>query len=102
MRVKDGVISQICVHPKIQWAIVEADSIWRRLGRTEGVTVTSLLDGHHKRGSKHYTGEAADLRIRYWTQPQRDLAVKYLVQALGNDFDVVLEPTHIHIEWDPK
>jgi hypothetical protein len=68
-----------------------------------GVTLTSGREGKHGRGSLHYVGMAIDLRIN--TLPS--MAVKQrvcddLALALGEQFDVVLESSHIHCEYQPK
>lgn len=77
-----------------------ADSVYTE--HEKDVTVTSLMDGNHKRGSKHYIGHAVDLRI--WGIPEMELEeiVSEIQIYLGDDFDVILEKTHIHCEYDPK
>lgn len=61
--------------------------------------VTSLVEGTHTRASLHYTGCAADLRL----PPSRAVEVVAALQsALGDDFDVVLEGDHVHMEFQPK
>ena len=67
------------------------------------MVVTSLLDGKHSETSLHYAGEAADLRTRNIPQdvdPQ-DIR-KEIKDRLGEDFDVILESTHLHIEHQPR
>jgi hypothetical protein len=90
------------------------------------MVVTSAADGSHSEGSRHYPGLAWDIRylgdreggvdLNKLTAPsliplgaedfahlQREHArqwAKRAAQTLGSDYDVVLEPTHIHIEWD--
>ena len=66
------------------------------------LVVTSLMDGRHMEGSKHYTGNAADFRIWNFEAHELPYVVKQLKNILGNDYDVVLESTHIHVEYDPK
>lgn len=67
---------------------------------TEDVmTITSITDGDHMAGSLHNTGDAFDLRL-----PVKRMGVNLvsaLREALGGDFDVVLEADHIHVEYDP-
>lgn len=61
--------------------------------------VTSIMEGTHSRASLHYTGVAADLRL----PPSRAVELVAALQAaLGEDFDVVLEADHIHVEFQPK
>lgn len=64
--------------------------------------VTAGRDGVHQIQSKHYTDEALDLR-RFHLEPHEvEPVVQGLKQALGKDFDVVLEHDHLHVEYDPK
>jgi hypothetical protein len=86
------------VSHQILKAIGVAAAIYRRHDRV--LTVTSLMDGKHMEGSKHYTGHAADLRTRNLISPR--VVADELAHALGPDYDVVLEKDHIHMEYDPK
>ena len=67
--------------------------------------VTSTYEGSHSPGSLHYCHQAIDIRkpayIANIPLPVVDF-VAQLAQILGEDFDVVLESDHIHIEYDPK
>lgn len=73
------------------------------------MVVTSVCDGKHMKGSKHYGGNAFDVRtwidynsgVQMSPDTKHDIAVR-LVKVLGKDWDVVIESTHIHIEYDPK
>lgn len=61
--------------------------------------ITSTYEGNHSAGSLHYANQAYDLRYptddhEFWQL----LAINYL----GEDFDVVAERDHLHIEYDPK
>lgn len=64
--------------------------------------ITSISDGRHMPGSLHYIGHAFDFRRRDLTPELVDAIVKDLAEALGEDFDVVLKPTHVHVEYQPK
>ena len=73
-------------------------------------SVHAAKSARHPR-SLHYEGLALDLRLPgRWTgtawrdksDPAIDRAVHAaLAAALGPEFDVVLEATHIHVEFDP-
>ena len=71
--------------------------------------VTSGCDGKHGKDSLHYIHCAIDCRIWFikngkqvrLTKQTQTLIKKDLDKALGPDFDIVIEPSHIHIEWDP-
>lgn len=75
------------------------------LARGIPVVISSVNDGQHMSGSLHYAGRAFDFRLpsRYTgsDRTNRDVQTE-LKQALGSDFDVVLESDHFHVEYDPK
>tara|TARA_R110000803_G_scaffold3216_3_gene10929 strand:- start:3161 stop:3475 length:315 start_codon:yes stop_codon:yes gene_type:complete len=87
--------------PEMAAAIPIIASTYFRLGYTDCV-FTSGVDGDHMEGSKHYEGGALDLRI--WEVPHDDLShlKAAIAGALTDEFDVVGEETHIHIEFDAK
>lgn len=95
----------------IQWQaiviIATAHQVWQQCG-FDHVTVTAITDGEHKEGSLHYAGLAVDLRTRnddgvtQWAPGIKRMLRDTLKNALGADFDVVVEGTHIHVEYDPK
>lgn len=87
-----GLSFHICL------ALVKAMKVWKLNGMME-LLVTSARDGKHMDGSKHYTGEAVDLRSR--NLPDAVSMRNQLQHELGPDFDVILERDHIHIEYDP-
>lgn len=87
----------------VQWqmfhAAIVAEQIYKKFGAE--CVITAGTDGKHMEGSLHYKGCALDMRT--WNVAGRELQVKVeLQQALGKDYDVVLEKDHIHVEWDPK
>jgi hypothetical protein len=65
--------------------------------------LTSGREGVHMPGSKHYSGNAGDYRIRHLEDSSMAAAiVEELRGCFTDDYDVVLEETHIHVEYDPK
>lgn len=66
----------------------------------ESMTITSARDGKHMKGSLHYCGCAVDLRI--WGLPDAKGLANRLRRNLSQEFDVILEDTHLHVEFDPK
>jgi hypothetical protein len=62
--------------------------------------ITCTWGDTHNPGSLHYAHKAVDLRLRDFHGVDLDVGV--LRALLGKDFDVVKEPSHIHIEYDPK
>ena len=66
--------------------------------------VTSANDSKHGRGSLHFDGSALDYRTRHIPETGFDWAIfmQDIKDALGPEFDVVLESDHIHVEYQPK
>jgi hypothetical protein len=96
---KEGVrIQGISNEMTIAFAIIIATMT--RLGYS--TIITSCIDGKHSRGSLHYVGNALDIRHNIIPEDRREAVRQQLAIALGMDFDVVLEKTHFHIEYQPK
>jgi hypothetical protein len=62
--------------------------------------LTCATDSQHMPGSLHYVGLAIDIRTAGVPEPLK--LVARLRTALNQEFDVVLESDHIHIEFQPK
>ncbi len=88
------------IQPEILLAIQEAREVYRAYDAT--LVITSALDRKHMTGSKHYDGQAVDLRTKNLMSPNRARVAEAINRALGPQYDVVLESDHIHIEFDPK
>jgi hypothetical protein len=71
------------------------------------VWITSANDSTHMEGSLHFNNRAFDIRIsniiaatefpyaaRMWAEKMQIM--------LGDDYDVLLEHDHIHVEYDPE
>ena len=87
--------------PEMYLALELAEPIFA--GEGVELVVTSTGGGKHKRGSLHYVGLAVDLRTRDLPDKESKIRVhKVLARALGQDYDIVLEKDHIHVEFDPK
>ena len=101
MKFKEGVDSTR-ITPELIIALVIADFVWKSHG--QDLVITSLNDSKHSRTSLHYSGQAADLRSRYFTAEEKRSVATDLEAALGHshDYDVVVENDHIHLEWQPK
>jgi len=91
----DGVTDNM-----LQAALI-IDAIMQRYLGTEAV-VTSAKDGVHGDNSLHYVGNAMDFRTRDMKPTMRKLMRDIIATKLGNDFDVVLESDHLHVEYDPE
>jgi hypothetical protein len=69
---------------------------------TQPCVITSACDGTHSINSLHYTGYALDLRTKSVIPAMLSLIVRDIKRDLGEQFDVVEEEDHLHVEFDPK
>ena len=99
MKVKPGV-SLKHLKPQMLVALTAAELIW--WGRGEELVITSGSDGIHAEHSLHYLGYALDFRTHYFDPQVQEWIRDQLASALGDEYDVVLENTHMHVEYDPK
>jgi hypothetical protein len=103
IKFKDGVKAYCktgTVRRETWYAIEEAEKVYKQFGKD--CIVTSLCDGKHSRHSRHYFGNAVDFRTRHLTDEEKLQVVDLLAKILGNDYDCILEKTHLHCEHDPK
>jgi len=101
MRLKDDSVNPFGMRPELMLALLVADDEYRTIGIE--LVITSLNDAAHSEKSKHYQGAAADLRTR--TLPEEvspESMGERIRRRLNKHYDVVVEPTHIHIEYDPR
>jgi hypothetical protein len=97
--------------PSLVLALIVADQIRGELGYDYTI-ITSINDGQHSHGSRHYSGDAGDIRTWDMQPDHRDRFESRLKDRLGPDYDVVIESTerngntrwaeHAHIEHHPK
>lgn len=110
MYIKPGV-RLVGMKPEMFFALQVADNLairmqWHAL--KEGLPIfeepvlTSGVDGAHSYGSLHYSGNAADLRSHHYNADQIVEFVRALSERLGQNYDVVAEEDHIHLEYQPK
>lgn len=100
MRIKPGASLQ-GLQPVMRKVLLEADEVWQENGHPEGATITSGTDGVHSAGSVHYYGYAVDVRTRDDAPAVVDGMARDLQRRLGPRYQVVVEPTHVHVEWWP-
>lgn len=87
------------LHPRVKSVIVlTADLVHQTAGKE--CVVTSLCDGVHSPNSYHYLLGAADFRTRHLTEEEQEGVAARLARKLGDQWDVVLESDHLHVEWD--
>lgn len=99
MRLKDSTVNLEGVQWQMFKAAIVAERIWASFGAE--LVITSANDGKHLPHSFHYKGLALDLRT-YNLHGRERMAAQELAIALGEEYDVVLEKDHIHLEHDPK
>lgn len=101
VKLKEGV-TLLGLAPQMVIAVMAADALYERYG--VDCVITSGNDGKHSVKSKHYAGCALDFRTRDLQDPifhGKEIADE-LRAALGQDYDVILETDHIHVEWEPR
>ncbi len=100
-RIKPGVnISGLRPEILLAWDIV--DQIYE-LHDIKYCWMTSGLDSNHSWGSLHFSGLAIDIRIHNIpSNIDRKAIVSIIKDYIGNQYDVILESDHIHIEFQPK
>ena len=100
MRLKSNV-KITGIRPEILLALTIANDVYKKHGHN--LVVTSLLDGVHSKNSLHYAGCAADLRTMAAHIPKSTIAAisEEIRRALTSDFDLVVEPDHLHLEFQP-
>jgi len=85
---------------EILLAVMIADSVYKR--HSKELVITEGTGGKHGHGSLHYVGQAIDIRTNYFTKEQTELVASEIKEALNEQYDVVIEKTHMHIEFQPK
>lgn len=100
--------------PAIFALIGVVDPIFEKYG--EETIITSGEDGVHSRKSLHYRGDAFDVDLigdgagpggtleeMSESEEARMIEITQEIrERLGRDWDVVLEETHLHLEFQPK
>ena len=101
MKKKNKDVNIIGLNKEIRLVFEKIEKV-RKLynGADYEVTVTSGRDGIHMKNSRHYTGDAIDIRSTDMKLPE--YTTRKIGEELGNNFDVLFENDHIHIEYDPK
>ena len=103
MRLKDDSVQIFGLSPQIIFAAYVADEVYKLYGIETGATITSGSDGEHSDTSLHYAGNAIDVRTKHLPDSVSPATIAREIKArLNIDFDVLVEPTHIHIEYQPR
>lgn len=88
------------LQPPMILAAIIAERIFDKYGYD--AVITSGIDGKHMPGSLHYVGFAFDLRSNIIPKDQQEPVRADLKSCLGDDYDVVVEGDHYHVEFQPK
>ena len=91
-----------CLREEIRYAILVVSYVLDE-NKLHG-TLTHGNDGEHMVGSLHYKNRAIDVDWAPWDGPPTDIELvrDTVALILGDDYDVVAESTHLHVEHDPK
>ncbi len=101
IRLKDKTVNVKGLKQVISQKLIGLGNICKAIeGEKYIMTITSAKDGVHMKGSKHYSGEAID--VRKFDMKNVKIVVEEFKEYLGKDYDVINEKTHIHIEYDKK
>lgn len=102
---KAATVNDRALRQELRQAYLVAQQVWGYQDDEEReLWITSANDGDHMTGSLHYKNRALDIVWQGMAgEPQmRGTYVEALAWYLGEDFDVVDEEDHIHLEHDPK
>lgn len=102
MLLKNGVKVK-GIKPELVMGILLTESLWKLTLRTnDPIVITSITDGKHSVNSLHYKGLGFDVRTKFLTSSQKSIFFDALKKNMDLEFDIVMEDSHIHIEFDPK
>jgi len=88
------------IDPRMWVRIGDIHAVFARHGRA--CIITSGRDGRHGPHSHHYRGRALDFRTRHLSEAEKLKISSEIRARLEPEFDVVLEKTHLHVEFDPQ
>ncbi len=86
--------------PEALYAWTVAIEAARHVG-ADSLVMSGGREGAHSRKSKHWSGLAFDCYVTDWTLKRAQFR-DALRESLPLDYDVVLEDSHVHVEFDPE
>jgi len=93
----NGHVKLANLHPAMVVACMVIEPIATAYGQE--LVVTSAADGTHShRNSKHHIGCALDFRT--WFVIDKAAFEAEIQEALTDEFYVVVEPTHLHVQYN--
>ena len=89
------------LRPEMVPAMLATYSVYIQIGYP--CIITSGVEGKHKRQSAHYSGRAFDVRTkRVGMSSVVATRAKTMIQLqLHEDYQVIVEGDHLHVEFDP-
>lgn len=100
--IKSGIgAARVVMLQSCMWGVAAiVDQVYEENGIKE-CWITAGIDGQHQDGSLHYVGYAIDVRTNNVPTGELDPIRAEIKRRLGDDFDVVKEGDHFHIEAQP-
>lgn len=86
--------------PQLVIAFIVANDVYKAHGQE--LVITSVDDSKHGSTTLHGKGQAFDCRTSYFINGEGQRVANEIRAKIDDDFDVVYEKDHIHIEYDPK
>lgn len=83
-------------------------NVARTYGGVGDVMITAGTNGRHMKGSRHYSGDALDVRSKTFpSEAEKQGFVSAVLARLGPGYEGILEDSstpneHFHFEYDPK
>lgn len=99
MELKAGV-GTAGLRPELLLGLIIAQTVYKEY--SVPFVVTEITGAEHSVGSLHYLGLAADLRSRDIPKAVFNALVSVLRRRLGDDFEVLVESDHLHLQYRPK
>lgn len=99
IKIKDDV-NILGLRTELILAVLAAQSFCSSINKD--CVITSCVDSMHSFTSLHYAGCALDFRTRDMNNTEQKMFYASMKEALGMQFDVILESNHLHVEFQPK
>lgn len=101
MIIKEGASIDNCRAEILIAAITIMEPVYQRYGHNLVVTSGSENYKHSAERSKHYCGDAIDLRHRFFSKIVQHEVADEIQRKLGRNFVVIHEKTHFHVHYAP-
>jgi len=101
MIIKEGASIDKCRAEILIAAITIIEPIYQKYGHNLVITSGTENYKHSAERSRHYSGDALDLRLRFFSKVAQHEIADELQKSLGRDFVVIHEKTHYHVHYAP-